>query len=113
MRGFAGMISLDPTIVIGQDPDGQTVCAVADLPAQPADVGIMLADVIRTIADAYADTLVAADAPDRADVVEAARMEVWQYLQAEIKRPTAELSLTAGRLAPERLRAVEEPEAGS
>lgn len=74
-------IQMHPVIVLGMDHDGNLVCAIAELPDQPGEVGVMLADVIRHVANAY-------HGPDESKEKSETVMEIWEMLKAEMSSPT-------------------------
>ena len=86
---------MHPMLVLGQDPHGNLVCAIADLPDEPGVVGIMLADVIRHVANAYCGD---PESPKKAEIV----LSIWAMLQAEMGEPTAAAVMVteAGMMAP-------------
>jgi hypothetical protein len=92
-------IPLIPIIILGKDADTENlVCAVAELPEEPGVVGVMLADAIRHVGNAYCGT---GDSLKKAQVI----MEIWSVLQSEMSAPTAQATMITehGQLYPESL----------
>lgn len=75
-------IPLIPVIILGRDPDNEAlVCAVAELPEEPEVVGIMLADALRHVANAYTG------APGSSRQA-AVALRIWEALKMEMANPT-------------------------
>ena len=79
-------IPMSPMLILGKSETDSLVCVIAELPDEPGVVGIMLADTIRHVANAYCG---AGESQRKAEVV----LEIWAMLQAEMSNPTSETSM--------------------
>lgn len=76
---------LDVILILGRTEEGQIGCTLYDpLPEHPAELGVLLADLIRHYGLAYQSK-----GRERAQTI----MEIWSVLQAEMSNPTDEIKV--------------------
>jgi hypothetical protein len=77
-----GPIAMNPILILGEDVSGNIVCAIAELPDEPCVVGLMLADMVRHVANVYCGE---EESVEKGLVV----MKIASMFNAEMSKPTA------------------------
>jgi hypothetical protein len=86
-------ISMNPLFIVGEDASGNIVVAIAELPEEPGVVGIMLADVVRHVANVYCGD---GESAEKGMVV----MNITSMFNSEMSKPTggAQVVTKSGRM---------------